>query len=158
MLNRKLGMWLSVFLAGLGLTLTQPATAALTDIANAPISNNSGTVVKPNVMFVLDDSGSMDFNYLPDNVSNTSSAGTIYNCRLVNGGSTKCSGGRDDGAAMVDGGDPPFYSFYHNATYYNPNITYTPPVNPCDPTSNLPSQTTWTAVRTNGHTMNTSCG
>lgn len=158
MLNRKLEMRLPVFLGLLALSMALPAGAALTDIANAPISNNSGTVVKPNVMFVLDDSGSMDFNYLPDNVSNSNSAGTIYNCRRMSSGSTECSGGRDDGAAMTDGGDPPFYSFYHNGTYYNPNITYTPPVNPCDPTSNLPSQTTWTAVRTNGHTMNTSCG
>lgn len=44
------------------------AFAATTDIANAPLASTSSTVVKPNIMFVLDDSGSMGWEYLPDSV------------------------------------------------------------------------------------------
>jgi type IV pilus assembly protein PilY1 len=42
------------------------AHAAQTDIASAPLASSSVDVVKPNVMFILDDSGSMDFAYSPD--------------------------------------------------------------------------------------------
>ena len=40
--------------------------AASTDIASAPLFTSSSTLVKPNLMFILDDSGSMAYNYLPD--------------------------------------------------------------------------------------------
>src|ERR1035437_9782454 len=39
---------------------------ASTSIATAPLVTSSDTAVHPNVMFVLDDSGSMDWAYLPD--------------------------------------------------------------------------------------------
>jgi type IV pilus assembly protein PilY1 len=42
------------------------ARAGSTDITNAPLFTSSGTSVKPNIMFVLDDSGSMSSNYMPD--------------------------------------------------------------------------------------------
>ena len=46
------------------LGLSAPAGAAITDIANVPVGSSS--TVKPNVVFVLDDSGSMDFEVLLD--------------------------------------------------------------------------------------------
>jgi type IV pilus assembly protein PilY1 len=49
------------------------ASAALTNLADIPIANDATAVVKPNIMFILDDSGSMDRNYLPDSVSSFSS-------------------------------------------------------------------------------------
>ena len=51
---------------GMGLALTT-ANAALTDIANAPLANGS-SIVKPNVMFLLDASGSMNWDFMPDSV------------------------------------------------------------------------------------------
>lgn len=42
--------------------------AALTDISNAPLATSSGSSVKPNLMYVLDNSGSMAWDYMPDNV------------------------------------------------------------------------------------------
>lgn len=42
------------------------AHAGLTDISQTPLLTASGTPVKPNVMVVLDDSGSMDYDYLPE--------------------------------------------------------------------------------------------
>ena len=44
------------------------AGAALTDLASGPLSNSGSSVVKPNLMFVLDDSGSMNRDYMPDSV------------------------------------------------------------------------------------------
>lgn len=49
-------------------SLIQPANsmgAALT-LANAPLANSTTTSVLPNLMFILDDSGSMGWDYLPD--------------------------------------------------------------------------------------------
>ncbi|WP_427911745.1 PilC/PilY family type IV pilus protein [Ramlibacter sp. MMS24-I3-19] len=46
--------------------------AATTDLATAPLFTSSATQVKPNILFVLDDSGSMAWDFLPD-VSNFSS-------------------------------------------------------------------------------------
>jgi type IV pilus assembly protein PilY1 len=43
-----------------------PATAQLTDIANSPISSAATTTIPPNVMFILDGSGSMNSEYMPD--------------------------------------------------------------------------------------------
>jgi type IV pilus assembly protein PilY1 len=58
--------------AGLGLALCGASYAATTDIANTPLFTSSVDAVKPNIMFILDDSGSMSSDYLPDN-SNFSS-------------------------------------------------------------------------------------
>lgn len=52
----------------------QNAYAAETDIANAPLSSSSTDVVKPNIMFILDDSGSMDNSYSPDDAGNFTGA------------------------------------------------------------------------------------
>jgi type IV pilus assembly protein PilY1 len=76
------------------------AIAQLADIANSPISSAATTTVPPNVMFILDNSGSMGWEYMPDNVDND------YNNRRVGGMSHLC-----------------------NTIYYNPNTVYLPPKN-----------------------------
>lgn len=47
--------------------------AATTDIANSPMASSGNTSVKPNIMFILDNSGSMGWEYLPDSVNNNKS-------------------------------------------------------------------------------------
>lgn len=47
----------------------QVALAAAADISNVPPSTLTSSVVRPNLMFVLDDSGSMGNDYLPDDVT-----------------------------------------------------------------------------------------
>jgi type IV pilus assembly protein PilY1 len=42
------------------------AHAGITDISQTPMASTSNTTVKPNLMFILDDSGSMGWDYLPD--------------------------------------------------------------------------------------------
>src|SRR5262245_23134628 len=54
------------------LATSTAALAALTDIGNAPISSASSTTVPPNVLFILDASGSMDSLYLPDEMGSYS--------------------------------------------------------------------------------------
>lgn len=79
-------------LALLILSLSTAAHGALTDLANAPLVTGSDTAVLPNLMFVLDDSGSMDWDYMPDAAKNFSGKygfnsshcnGTYYNPNTV---------------------------------------------------------------------------
>jgi type IV pilus assembly protein PilY1 len=113
------------FVLGMGLAMPT-VNAALTDIANAPLANGT-SIVKPNVMFVLDDSGSMNRDHMPDSVDDDPAC-------------------KDDSASLrdCDYADPPYNSAQFNGIYYNPTITYTPAVN-YDGTSKT-SYTTWTAV------------
>lgn len=65
-----------------------PAHAGTTDIANAPLFTTSTTVVKPNVLFVLDDSGSMAWDYMPDDARFSSSTyNSVYGRRA-----SQCNG------------------------------------------------------------------
>jgi type IV pilus assembly protein PilY1 len=57
------------FLA-LWLALTPLAWAADVDLADKPLASGTSGEVKPNVMIILDDSGSMSFSYLPDDAVN----------------------------------------------------------------------------------------
>ncbi|MFN0038143.1 MAG: hypothetical protein ACKVP2_01345, partial [Burkholderiales bacterium] len=102
-------------------------SAALTDIATAPMATSSTAVVKPNLMFILDASGSMNRDYMPDWVDDDAA------CKRASATLTDC-----------DYADPPFNSSAFNTIYYNPATTYTPAVN-YDGTSRT-SYTTWTAV------------
>jgi type IV pilus assembly protein PilY1 len=46
--------------------LAAPARASITDIASTPMGTSRTVVAKPNILLMLDDSGSMGWNYLPD--------------------------------------------------------------------------------------------
>jgi type IV pilus assembly protein PilY1 len=103
------------------------AIAATADLANSPLSNAGGVIVKPNLMFILDASGSMDRDYMPDSVNGDpackDTGGSLQNCNFA---------------------DPPYNSSTFNGIYYDPATTYTPAVN-FDGTSRT-SYTAWTAV------------
>jgi type IV pilus assembly protein PilY1 len=45
--------------------------AAVTDIYNQPLATTSTVVAKPNIMFILDNSGSMENSYMPDEMSSS---------------------------------------------------------------------------------------
>ncbi|MBS1189477.1 MAG: Type fimbrial biosis protein PilY1 [Rhodocyclaceae bacterium] len=122
----------------LALVCAVSAHAGQTDISTMPLntySAPSSTDVKPNVLFVLDDSGSMDWNYMPDWANdrppNYSSLPTYL---------TKNSA--------------------FNGVAYNAAVTYTPPVmynaDGTQDTTTYPSQTSaatsgWTAVKNDGY-------
>jgi len=61
------------------------ALAALTDIANAPIASAATSVIPPNILFILDGSGSMDSDYMPDSSSSFSgdAGGKSHLCNTI---------------------------------------------------------------------------
>src|SRR5262245_26848561 len=84
------------------MVLPTQTTAEVTgpvSLATAPLINSTSSKVKPNLLFTLDDSGSMARDYTPDWVDDFTSHGYKV---FTNAG--------------------------FNATYYNPAITYNPPV------------------------------
>jgi type IV pilus assembly protein PilY1 len=82
-----------------------PAQAAVTDLTDEPIATQSSTSTAPNVMFILDDSGSMDWDYMPG-------SGTAADPSLI----TNTSGSYG------------YKSSQCNGLAYDPKQTYTPPV------------------------------
>ncbi|MES2318632.1 MAG: PilC/PilY family type IV pilus protein [Pseudomonadota bacterium] len=118
--------------------------AATTEIAQQPLLNVSGTgLVKPNLMIIYDNSGSMVSNFTPDYVDDATSCRTSA---LMSSGTQAC---------LV--GHPPFTSSDFNKQYYNPAIVYAPPVK--SDRSLYPSMTraataNWTAVTTDGFNVN----
>lgn len=105
---------------GLG---TAGVRAAQTDLANEPLITPGTSSVKPNMYFILDNSGSMDWDYLPDwVVDNTYCKDS--NDRVYGQGGLGCYGSYGDQRGM-----PPFHNADFNSIYYNPAITYTVPKN-----------------------------
>lgn len=83
----------------IGTTLISAATSAQAAISQSPLSLTVG--VSPNIIFTLDESGSMSWGYVPDSIeSNVINSGTIT--RL-------------------------YAASEYNSMYYNPNITYIAP-------------------------------
>ncbi|MBU3736288.1 MAG: hypothetical protein FGM62_04850, partial [Methylobacterium sp.] len=119
MINRQFRNLVLVFLLGIWLALPTGARAALTDIANTPLSSPNTSVVRPNLMFVLDDSGSMNYEYTPDAVRTNQ---WCYDAGIEASNSTT---NRNDQCAA---GDVPDFSPDTNFQYYNPAITYKPAV------------------------------
>jgi len=106
--------------AMVGCLVAEPAFGAVTDISNVPLSSGTVSVV-PNVMFILDDSGSMARDFLPDYVA--SSGGGV---------TAKGSLRRSDGTQDCDPGDPCYYTGGangFNGIYYDPNVNYKPGLN-----------------------------
>ncbi|MDC6166071.1 pilus assembly protein [Paucibacter sp. XJ19-41] len=71
-----------LLLAGSAASMLGLVHAVPTEVASAPLITASGTPVKPNLMFILDDSGSMAAEYLPEVASfgNTKYGGPSAQC------------------------------------------------------------------------------
>jgi type IV pilus assembly protein PilY1 len=98
------------------LTLPAPAGASQADLAPAPLGTAPSVTVLPNLMFVLDDSGSMARDFMPDEVdnSNTTKSCSSSSCNVVGGTNAA--------------GRPPYHAAEFNTIYYNPQISYAPGV------------------------------
>ena len=126
------------------IALVAGAHAASTDISTAPLVTSAPQAVLPNMMFVLDDSGSMDSDYLPDWVNDSF-------CR--SSGATSTNSG-NFGLSCV--GQPPYRSIDFNGVYYSPGITYKPPVNSAGtslPTQNAANTAGWTSVKNDAYNI-----
>jgi type IV pilus assembly protein PilY1 len=109
-----------------GLSKAAPATGPI-NLTTEPLvtlpASSTGQSVKPNVLFVLDTSGSMDWSHMPDD-------------------------SRDGGSSVAFG-----FGYYGarssqcNQIYYNPNVTYEPPV---DADGNLYPNSSFTAAKRDG--------
>lgn len=95
--------------------LLPAAHAAPTSIAQLPLLNITGSgTVKPNLMLLYDNSGSMTSTFTPDYVDDST---TCRSRATMVGGTRGCRIG-----------DPPFASADFNKQYYNPKVRYLPPV------------------------------
>jgi type IV pilus assembly protein PilY1 len=152
-LNRKLVLAFSLALA---CSLPLAASAGELNISTDPLGTGASSI-KPNVMFILDDSGSMASDYMPDYVNDSHNTGgtppTTAACFDTGDDGDGSGGGTIDGnpnACIL--GDPPFNSPDFNTIYYNPDIRYRPALN--DDGTEMPNQdaattSNWTAVNTN---------
>jgi type IV pilus assembly protein PilY1 len=91
--------------------------ASSTDISDEPLITMSDVAAKPNIMFILDSSGSMASAYMPDDMSSSSKYG--------------------------------YWSSQCNGLAYNPNITYSPPL---DSTGTSYSNASFSAAWSDGYT------
>jgi type IV pilus assembly protein PilY1 len=115
------------------------ASAATTDIATDPLARSQSTNVKPNVMLIVDDSGSMGWRHMPDYVNDT-------NVDKPRCGNATCSSTTTTGVE----GNPPWYAAGFNRLYYDPQVTYSPAVDATG--ASLPSYgAPWTAVPVNAY-------
>jgi type IV pilus assembly protein PilY1 len=143
---------------------TLPASADLTQISQKPLIVANPDAVKANLLFILDDSGSMNFDFLPDHINTAlcrSSGATPANSG--NFANTCCIGGNSSNACWSGAapfgtlrGQPPFLAAGFNGMAYDPAVTYLPPVK-ADGTE-WPSQTRaatagWTAVKNDAYNV-----
>jgi len=115
-MNRSLKNQLStvalMMLLGVVFAFSELAQAqAPLDIATTPLSNNGPKKVKPNMLYVLDDSKSMEFEYMPDWTADTETTFPDTKTPVSHIGQTYHL-------------DPSY-----NALAYNPAVRYNPPTN-----------------------------
>ena len=143
-----------------------PSQAALIDLASAPLVVSSNNVVKPNLLFVLDDSGSMSWDYMPDYTRDrfcrSKGAGIDSGTNYSGTFSANCCANNDTGSSNVGTGlggctagtspnfggwrgQPLFMAADFSGMAYNPNIRYRPPVK-ADGTEDPSYSSGWTAV------------
>lgn len=119
----------SAIAAALALSMLHgQVVAAALSLPNVPVF--LGTVVPPNLMFVLDDSGSMFWTHLPDAAANFSSTSSYRFSR--SDGTVTTDTFNDYGAYATTIGPNGssrygLFSAHCNGAYFNPNTTYTPP-------------------------------
>ncbi|MBS0309610.1 MAG: hypothetical protein JSS58_11670, partial [Proteobacteria bacterium] len=86
--------------AVIGLSLAASAVAGLTDLSTSPLVTSSSSSVLPNIFLMMDDSGSMNWDYMPDVGNNP-----VFGTSKYGYASNQCNG-----------------------VFYNPAIKYLPPI------------------------------
>lgn len=122
-----IGHLFTVMIASCGTVLT--ASAAI-DIAQQPLE--TGTTVEPNILFMLDDSGSMRFGFMPDSLDSGFNVTRVQNRQLVR--TDSCDPEITYAGAFVNpctvSGRRYLASSHLNTMYFNPNTTYQIPLQP----------------------------
>ncbi len=111
-----------------GLCAKTIAHAEVADLADVPLANSPSDAVLPNLMYILDDSGSMQWDYMPDNIyTGPGSGGDKRNCKSCSSGSCTTAGAICSDADVNTPstfGEPPYFASRFNQIYYNPDISY----------------------------------
>lgn len=144
------------------LTLMLSGQSAMSiDLANEPVLGNSGINAKPNVFFMLDNSGSMSWEHMPDETGQSS--GFCRSWTASGGNNDKCfakdngSYNRDYGITDLAGGDAPYLANKVNGVFYSPEVYYKPPLTPSGSTfvrktsMTAANTSNWTSVPKNGY-------
>ena len=128
---------------GLGLVST-PAQATTVTIDTSPLIVQP--TLPPNIVLMLDDSGSMAWDYMPD-------ACYMYGvtCTGTSNGTSPSGNGTDNITAI---NNDAMINSSNNGVYYNPTITYTPPYK-ADGTQ-YPNATSLTSAWTDGFSQSNS--
>ena len=116
------------------LCMTLNVQGATTDLSSVPLVTSSTSAVLPNLMFILDDSGSMDWDYMPDWAN--SSSDTLFRNNDYNG------------------------VYYSAAVTYSPPVYYN--ADGSLNTTTYPSMTSantsaWTKVKNDGYCVQSTC-
>ena len=126
------------------------ANAGIINIAQLPLLNITGTgTVKPNLMLLYDNSGSMASAFTPDYIDDATS------CRA---GATMADNGNNGGPRGCKPGYPPYMSSTFNRQFYNPKVQYSPAVRADGSVYNSQNRTntsTWTSVLNDAFNVNT---
>lgn len=131
----------------LGLVSINAFAADPVNPPNIPLETGGAIGTKPNIMFVLDDSGSMGFDFMGDEVGNSSTG--ARNCKSASASTgavtqfSRVCASRDNATNVRTGtngvaglnslqsvfaGDTPFFAYQFNKIYYNPSAKYVPGV------------------------------
>jgi type IV pilus assembly protein PilY1 len=124
---------LKAILSAALLVLPTAGYSARPDFAQEPLF--IGSAVAPNLMFILDDSGSMGWEYMPDDLSG-------YNDIQSSNNNSYYQDGKDADYAY-------YYSSKVNKVWYNPDVTYNPPLK-ADGVGRFPNSS-YTSAPTNGY-------
>lgn len=101
-----------------GMALVLPATGwGDVNFSQRPLAAGGG--VDPNLMFLLDDSGSMTYGFMPDG---------LLGSRYVGSCSSTVVYGSDELCSVNVGSRPYLLSSTYNKMYYDPDVTYSPPL------------------------------
>jgi type IV pilus assembly protein PilY1 len=150
-------------LAGIALSVAgalgfaSPVESGTLTLATEPLGTATSSI-KPNVMFILDDSGSMFREYMPDYVAAPSAfiPGTAACFDTGDTGDGETSGSITGTINQCVPGDPPYMSPDFNTIYYNPAIYYRPGVNHDGtqmPVQDALNTADWTKVRTDEYNV-----
>lgn len=155
------------------IAVPSPARAETASLSDQPLANSGSGPVPPNLMYIYDDSGSMEWDHMPDNVLKLTSGGfpngsdqqnVVWNGNLPGfsgfGGaaqyyvknckdsSLNVSGTFCADIAPSSWGEPPHYSPDFNKIYYNPDVWYSAPV---DYKGNSKGDSAYTAAANDGY-------
>lgn len=112
--------WLLYLFSSFLLVITLPVNSAPLSLSNIPLY--LGGSAEPNIMFTLDDSGSMQWEYMPDDLSNF----TIFVFPRPN----SVYGGSNYANQVPNFDDNNVHNYVtrssNNGVFYNPDITYVP--------------------------------